>query len=177
MRPLFAIALALLLAADTPRPTQAPARLAEEPASVVAPCTMDSFHPLRVELALDQPLQPGQWLRAHLVVSSSVDLQSVDVALRPDAGLELQGERHLGLGALAAGAQIEHSLSVRVPDRAQPLQLFAMVTGSTAQGPLQRGRVLHLLPRGPQHPAVARAGKAVDSKVLEYPGAARRVGQ
>ena len=138
-------------------------------------CAADLLHPVDLTVQLEDAMAPGQWLRATVAVTSRVDLTDVRVELLPVPAVELAGNRKMTLARIAAGAREDIGFLVRVPDTQAPLQVQVRVVGHVDAGILERGTVLHLLPRGPEHPGVESAVPSSEHRVLEYRGAGRRV--
>ena len=138
-------------------------------------CAVDLLHPIDVTVQLDDAMVPGVWLRASVVLTSREDLAEIEVELLPAAAVELGGSRKATLPHIAAGERQEIGFLVRVPDTQAPLQVQVRVAGRAAAGVLERSAVLHLLPRGPEHPGVESAVPSGQHRVLEYRGAGRRV--
>jgi uncharacterized protein YwbE len=137
-------------------------------------CAMDLLHPIDVTVRLDDAMVPGVWLRASVALTSREDLAEIQVEFLPAAAVELGGSRKATLPHIAAGEREEISFLVRVPDTQAPLQVQVRVVGKADAGMLERGAVLHLLPRGPEHPGVESAVPSGQHRVLEYRGAGRR---
>jgi uncharacterized protein YwbE len=148
-------------------------RAATESGSPV--CAVDLMHPIDVTVRLDDAMVPGVWLRASVTLTSREDLAEIQVEFLPAAAVELGGSRKATLPHIAAGEREEISFLVRVPDTQAPLQVQVRVVGKADAGVLERGAVLHLLPRGPEHPGVESAVPSGQHRVLEYRGAGRRV--
>lgn len=164
----FAVMLATALWPSTPVPVESP----EAPLGF---CAQESFHPLELKVKLQENLRPGAWLQAEITVESRVDLREASVVLRPTPGVEIVGDSIRTVGTLDAGVVSTLPLQLRVPDQREPLQVQAELRGDHEGQLLQKGATLHLLPRGPHHPAVTSPVASKSRGVLEYPGAARRM--
>ena len=148
-------------------------RTATEPSTSV--CAVDLLHPIDVTVQLDDAMVPGAWLRASVALTSREDLTDLQVEFLPAVAVELGGSRKATLPHIAAGEHQEIGFLVRVPDTQAPLQVQVRVVGKADAGVLERGAVLQLLPRGPEHPGVESAVPSGPHRVLEYRGAGRRV--
>lgn len=130
---------------------------------------MDMLHPIQVEVRLTEPIAPGRWLHAAVNVHSSLDLADVELRLEPVGQAELAGPRKAGVAEIAAGAQYEHDFDVRVPDTEAPQQVQIRVRARAEGAWLERGAVLHLLPRGVVHPGIVSPALSGQQRVLEQP--------
>lgn len=137
-------------------------------------CSMDVLHPIEAEVVLVDELVPGQWLRAVVHVHSRLDLADVQVDIDPVGAVELAGPRKTAVVEIAAGSPYERAFDLRVPDTASPQQVHVRISGKAEGQPIERGAVLHLLPRGVAHPGVESAVRSGTQRVLEQRGAARR---
>ena len=135
---------------------------------------MDILHPIEVEAVLVDDMAPGRWLRAVVRVNSRLDLADVQVDLEPNGAAELSGPRKAVVAEIAAARPYEHGFTVRVPDTASPQQVHIRVSGLAEGARLERGAVLHLLPRGVSDPGVESPVLSGTQRVLEQRGAARR---
>ncbi len=138
-------------------------------------CGVDLLHPVEVTVQLEDAMASGEWLRATVTVTSREDLVDVRIDLLPVPAVELAGNRKTTLSRIASGERQEIGFLVRVPDTQAPLQVQVRVVGKADAGMLERAAVLHLLPRGPEHPGVESAVPSNQHRVLEYRGAGRRV--
>ena len=178
MRLVLATALSLVVVSAATSESQAPAA---PDIVAVAPqtpprthCSTDLLHPIEVEAHLVDGMAAGRWLRAVVRVQSRLDLASVQVDLDPAGAAEVSGPRKAAVAEIAAGRPYEYGFDVRVPDTAAPQQIRIRVSGLAEGARLERGAVLHLLPRGVTDPSVESAVLSGAQRVLEQRRAARR---
>jgi len=137
-------------------------------------CTADLLHPIEVEAVLVDGMTPGQWLHAVVRVRSRLDLADVRIDLDPVGAAELAGPRKAAVAEIAAERTFDHGFDVRVPDTASPQQVRIRISGLAEGARIERGTVLHLLPRGITDPSVESPVLSGTQRVLEQRGAARR---
>lgn len=137
-------------------------------------CISDLLHPIEVEALLVDGMTPGQWLRAVVRVRSRLDLAEVRIDLDPVGAAELAGPHKAAVAEIAAERPYEYGFDVRVPDTASPQQVRIRISGSAEGARIERGTVLHLLPRGITDPGIASPVLSGTQRVLEQRGAARR---